>query len=151
MKIFKIITLGLLFLTTTTIWAQVSINVNIGTPPSWGPSGNSDAEYYYLPDVESYYDVRATQFIFISNGQWIRSRYLPRRYRNYDLQHGQKVVLNDYHGKQPYVYFKNHRERYNRSYKSQDEPQRNVGMREEEHEGHGGKEHEGKGHGKERD
>jgi hypothetical protein len=31
--------------------SQVSVNVNIGSPPLWGPSGYSNIDYYYLPDV----------------------------------------------------------------------------------------------------
>lgn len=96
--------------------AQVSINVNIGTPPAWGPSGYSEMEYYYLPDIEAYYDVRASQFIYFGGGRWVRTTYLPRQYRNYDLYGGYKVVLTDYHGRAPYTYFDRHRVKYYKGY-----------------------------------
>lgn len=128
MKTLKTIVLGVLFLVTTNyIQAQVSVNVNIGTPPAWGPSGYSAVNYYYLPDIESYYDIRTSQFIYFGGGKWIRSRNLPSRYRNYDLYNGYKVVLNNYHGSTPYNHFKNDRVKYYKGYKGR--PQRTIGAR----------------------
>ena len=125
MKTLKFIALGLILLASTTNHAQVSINVNIGTPPSWGPAGYANVEYYYLPDIEAYYDIRASQFIYFGGGGWIRASYLPRQYRNYDLYHGYKVVLTDYHGYRPYTYFRNHKMKYYKGYKGR--PQRTIG------------------------
>ncbi|MDD5150816.1 MAG: hypothetical protein PHC28_10135, partial [Flavobacterium sp.] len=112
MKTLKLIALGVFLFVSSLTQAQVSVRVNIGTPPVWGPTGYSNVEFYYLPDIEAYYDIRASQFIYINNGKWFRSRNLPGRYRNYDLYNGYKVVLNDYHGTSPYTYFKNHKIKY---------------------------------------
>jgi hypothetical protein len=116
MKTLKLIALAIFFFASTANHAQVSVSVNIGTPPLWGPVGYSQVQYYYLPDVQAYYDVRTTQFIYFGNGAWIRSSHLPRQYRNYDLYGGYKVVLNDYHGKTPYNNFKKHKTRYYKGY-----------------------------------
>ncbi|WP_264564285.1 hypothetical protein [Flavobacterium sp. N3904] len=116
MKTVKLIALVLFLFASTTNHAQVSINVNFGTPPQWGPTGYSEVSYYYLPDVESYYDIRQEQFIFLSNGVWIRSHNLPNRYRNYNLYNGYKVVLNDYHGTRPYGHYKEHKVKYYKGY-----------------------------------
>lgn len=121
MRTLKLIAVGIILFASSTIHAQVSVSLNIGTRPAWGPSGYAEAEYYYLPDVEAYYDVRATQFIYFGEGRWIRSRYLPRQYRNYDLYGGYKVVLNDYHGSRPYRNFENDRSRYYRGYRGGNE------------------------------
>ncbi|RTZ05854.1 hypothetical protein [Flavobacterium sp. GSP6] len=59
MRTLKLIIVGIILFASSTIHAQVSVNLNIGTAPSWGPIGYAEAEYYYLPDVEAYYDVRA--------------------------------------------------------------------------------------------
>ncbi len=125
MKTLKLIALGIILFASSTIQAQISVNLNIGTAPNWGPVGYAEAEYYYLPDVEAYYDVRATQFIYFGSGRWIRSRYLPNQYRNYDLYGGYKVVLNDYHGSRPYTNFRNHKIKYYRGYHGRE--QRNIG------------------------
>ena len=116
MKTIKLIALALFLFASTTNHAQVSISVNFGTPPQWGPVGYSEVSYYYLPDVQSYYDIRAQQFIFLSNGVWIRSHNLPNRYRNYNLYNGYKVVLNDYHGTRPYGHYKEHKVKYYKGY-----------------------------------
>jgi hypothetical protein len=116
MKTLKLIALALFLFASTTNHAQVSINVNLGTPPQWGPVGYSEVSYYYLPDVQSYYDIHAQQFIFLSNGVWIRSHNLPNRYRNYNLYNGYKVVLNDYHGSRPYGHYKQHKVKYYKGY-----------------------------------
>jgi hypothetical protein len=126
MKTLKLLAVGIILLVSSSIQAQVSVSLNIGTAPSWGPSGYAQAEYYYLPDVQAYFDIRASQFIFFGNGRWVRSRYLPRQYRNYNLNTGYKVVLNNYHGKRPYTNFDHDRKRYHKGYR--DGNQRTIGQ-----------------------
>ena len=112
----KLVFALVLFMSVFFAQAQVSINVNIGTPPSWGPEGNDDSRYYYLPDIDIYYDVAQRQYIYDNNGRWTRDKRLPSRYRNYDLYGGYKVVLTDYHGRTPYTYFDRHRVKYYKGY-----------------------------------
>lgn len=131
MKNLKLIIAGIVLFLGTNSNAQVSVNVNIGTPPAWGPAGYSNVDFYYIPDVEAYYDIRLSQFIYFDNGRWIHARYLPAPYRNYDLYHGYKVVLTDYHGRKPYVYFKNHKAKYYKGYKGK--PQKFIGERRDFH------------------
>jgi hypothetical protein len=125
MKTLKLLALGIIIFASSAIHAQVSVNVNIGTAPSWGPSGYSNVDYYYLPDIEAYYDIRATQFIYLNGGTWTRSRSLPGQYRNYNLNNGYKVVLNDYHGSRPYSNFKSHKVKYYKGYHGK--PQKSIG------------------------
>ena len=124
MKTLKLIAAGLILFASSTIHAQVSVNVNIGTATAWAPVGYAESDYYYLPDVEAYYDVRATQFVYFGGGRWIRSRYLPNQYRNYDLYRGHKIVLNGYHGSRPYSHFNNHKVKHYKGYNGRDN--RNV-------------------------
>ncbi|MBC7845128.1 MAG: hypothetical protein H7Y10_01390 [Flavobacterium sp.] len=136
MKTLKLMTIGMmLFFASISMQAQVSINVNLGLQPSWGPVGYSSVDYYYIPDVQSYYDVRATQFIYLSNGAWIRSSRLPNQYRSYDLNRGYKVVLNDYHGSRPYDNYKSHKVKYYKGYKGK--PQQSLGNKYHKNDDHG--------------
>ena len=136
MKAIKLIAIGIILFATNVIHSQISVNVNIGSPPAWGPVGYSNVDYYYLPDVEAYYDIRASQFIYFGGGNWIRATYLPGRYRNYDLYNGYKVVLTDYHGPRPYTYYKSHKAKYYKGYRGA--PQRAIGGRHDNgnHENH---------------
>jgi len=76
--------------------AQVSfsVNLNIGSQPDWGPVGYDHADYYYMPDVDAYYDVPAHRYVYYENNVWVHRTYLPARYRNYDVYNGYKVVIN---------------------------------------------------------
>jgi hypothetical protein len=74
---------------------HVSLGLNIGSQPEWGPVGYDHADYYYMPDVDSYYDVSAHQYVYRENNVWVHRPYLAARYRNYDVYHGYKVVVND--------------------------------------------------------
>jgi len=87
---------GILLALGSPIKAQVSLslNFNIGSQPVWGPVGYDEVQYYYLPDIESYYYVPQHRFYFLNGGRWIYSSSLPARYANYNLYNGYKVVVN---------------------------------------------------------
>jgi hypothetical protein len=151
MKTIHYFLMGILLLCFSGANAQVSVNVNIGSPPAWGPAGYTDARYYYLPDLQTYYDVRASNYIYLSNGKWIRTRSLPAAYRNYDLYNEYKVVLAGYRGERPYGDFKTHKVKYAKGYKGK--PQKTIGQKpgkakhdphHDHQKGHG----KAKGHGK---
>ncbi|NEW80494.1 MAG: hypothetical protein GZ086_13950, partial [Gelidibacter sp.] len=91
MKALKYTILGIALFFASGMQAQISVNLNVGSPPQWGPSGYSDARYYYLPDVHSYYDVQTSRFIYYSGNSWVHRKSLPNQYRNYDLYNGYKV------------------------------------------------------------
>lgn len=91
--------------------AQVSVSLNIGAQPMWGPAGYASADYYYLPDIECYYYVPRRQFVYLNGPNWEFSYNLPARYRGYDLYGGYKVVCS---GPRPYMHFASDRVAYAR-------------------------------------
>jgi hypothetical protein len=99
MKVLQIIIIGIVLFLAVEVKAQVAVNVNIGSPPPWGPAGYTEMCYYYLPDVESFYEIQSSRFIYRIGGEWVHSTYLPRQYRSYNLYDGYKVVMTDYRGK----------------------------------------------------
>ncbi|WP_152620351.1 hypothetical protein [Pedobacter lusitanus] len=101
--------------------AQISVNVNIGSQPLWGPVGYDHVENYYLPDIESYYNVSTRQFSYRDGNRWISSVSLPSRYSGYDLYNGYKVVINS---RDPYRNFDNDRVKYAK-YKKSPQPESN--------------------------
>lgn len=89
--------------------AQVSVNVNIGRQPVWGPSGYERASYYYMPEIDVYYNVASNLYTYMSGRRWVTRKNLPRKYRNFDFYRTYKVVLND---RNPWNYHARHRQHY---------------------------------------
>lgn len=119
----------MLLLFAGSVEAQISVRVNLGVPPQWGPVGYSDVRYYYLPDVQAYYDIPSSMFIYYNGYTWVRRSSLPTRYRNYDLYNGYKVPMSEYRGDRPYSNFRKHKVQYARGYRGQE--QHNIGQRSE--------------------
>jgi hypothetical protein len=127
MKTFKLFFLGMILIIANAVQGQVTVTARIGAPPLWGPAGYNAERYYYLPDVESYYDVHSSMFIYKNKGVWVHRAHLPSQYRNYDLYGGYKVVMKDYHGETPYTHFAEHQKQYGKGYRG--EVQRTNGER----------------------
>lgn len=89
--------------------AQVSVNINIGSQPSWGPSGYDYARYYYMPELDVYYDVSSRHYVYLQGSSWVTHASLPRRHRGIDLYRTRKVVINDSY---PWKRHKHHRSHY---------------------------------------
>jgi len=79
------------------LFAQVGVTFspNIASQPIWGPTGYDHVEYYYLPDIETYYDVPQKKFFSYEGGHWISTAKLPSRHHGYDFYNSYKVVVNE--------------------------------------------------------
>lgn len=88
---------------------KVNVNLNIGSQPVWGPTGYDHVDYYYLPDIETYYYVPRHQFVYLQGNNWVFASTLPSRYRGYNLYSGYKVVVNE---PRPYLHHDIYRIRY---------------------------------------
>lgn len=108
-RLFFAVTVTMMSLLGLSAKAQVNVNINIGSQPLWGPTGYDHVDYYYLPDVESYYYVPKKQFVYLNGNDWVFANSLPSRYGNYDLYNGYKVVINS---PKPYLNFNNDRVKY---------------------------------------
>jgi hypothetical protein len=93
--IVSILLFGILSFKNTDAQIRVNLGVNIGSQPEWGPVGYDHVDYYYLPEIQTYYDVRSHLYVYYENNVWVRRAYLPVRYNNYDIYHGYKVVINE--------------------------------------------------------
>lgn len=61
--------------------------------PSWAPPYYPGVRYYYLPDIETYYDLANQEFVYLDNGQWFFSPALPPVYMGYDLYNAYIIAL----------------------------------------------------------
>jgi len=93
--------------------AQVTItgSVNISDQPVWGPTGYDRADYYYIPDINSYYSVSEHQYIYKDGSNWKHAASLPSSYKNYDPYHSYKVVVS---GDKPYQNNAHHKAQYSK-------------------------------------
>ena len=74
---------------------NVSVRANIGAQPVWGPVGYNYVDYYYMPDIDVFYNVPNRQYIYQQHGRWVYASSLPSRFHNYNIYNGYKVVIND--------------------------------------------------------
>ncbi len=88
--------------------AQVNVNVKVGRP-AWGPPIPAGTQFYYIPEIDGYYDLYAQQYIVYQDGQWVTAPALD----GYDPYQFHPVVL-EYRGRQPWVYVTANRARYPR-------------------------------------
>lgn len=93
---------------------HVNININI---PAWAPyyENQSQVRYYYLPDIECYYDVRHGEFVYLNDGVWIFSRFLPPAYAWFNLNNCYIVAL-DHRVYEPWRHFHYYVAHYPRYY-----------------------------------
>lgn len=93
--------------------SQISAGVQYSNPP-WAPPYYSGVRYYYLPDIEAYYDLSDRDFVYLDQGQWLFSPALPPIYSEYDLYNGFVVALssNVYEPWMHHQYYLSHYPRY---------------------------------------
>jgi len=115
--LFVLITASLIS-ASSAVNAQVSlsVNINLGTQPSWGPVGYDYVEYYYFPDIEVYYYVPQHRYYYFQSGSWASGSVLPSRYRSFNVYTSYKVVIND---REPWHNHPSHKRKY-ASYKGRD-------------------------------
>ena len=90
--VFAVCAMGLFCQTAS---AQVRVNFNIASQPIWGPTGYDYVNYYYLPDIDAYYNVPQRRYYYMENNRWRSGANLPTRYRGTDLYNTRKVVVNE--------------------------------------------------------
>ncbi len=102
-NVFKLSIVAATIITSMTFTGCVSYQTTQGNDaqyyqtynnPKWGPTYYPGARYYYLPDIESYYDLSTGDFILLNMGRWIYVKSIAPYYTSYDLFNGYIVVLN---------------------------------------------------------
>jgi hypothetical protein len=92
---------------------------NIGEQPAWGPTGYDRADYYYIPDINSYYSVSDHLYIYWGGSDWMRAASLPATYGSFNPYTSYKVVLNE---RDPFHNNSSHREKYGNLRGMHDQP-----------------------------
>ncbi len=106
----------LIFLTTILLFAikttaQISVNISLGSRPAYNPPVHyyydDNVDYYFLPEIQAYFDNRSGLFIHYNSGGWVRTR----SFDNFDINRCQRIAI-EYHGNTPYRDFVSHRQQY---------------------------------------
>ena len=71
---------------------------------------SNDDDYYYLPEVNAYYNVNARSYYYYNGDNWINCAYLPGAYRNYDWRSARRYEI---HERRPFMRNDFYRSRYN--------------------------------------
>jgi len=108
-----------IFASETKAQVGFNLNVHLGARPDWGVQGNYEGNYYYLPEINCYYDIASRQFIYPDGESWVYAYSLPYAYRDYNLYNGYKVVVNE---PRPYLHNDYYRQRYNSYYNTYSRP-----------------------------
>jgi hypothetical protein len=95
---------------------RVEVKMHI-IPPPWAPNYDNinHIHFYYLPDIECYYDVWTHDFIYLEDGEWMFGAVLPPYYSWFDLNNAFVVVL-DHRVQRPWMHFPYYVEHYPRYY-----------------------------------
>jgi hypothetical protein len=96
-----------------------SVGVNITDQPVWGPTGYDHADYYYIPDIDSYYSVSDHQYIYKDGSTWKHAAALPASYGSFDPYTSYKVVINK---DKPYQNNDTHKTQYSNFKGVKDQP-----------------------------
>lgn len=88
--------------------AQVRVNAQYGHP-AWGPAAPAGAQYYYVPEIDGYYDLAARNYLVQRNGRWTPMANV----QGYNPASFHPVVVN-YRGRQPWAQYNDHHARYYR-------------------------------------
>ena len=118
-RIFYLLSFVFLLSFATKSQAQVNVSINIGSQPLWGPVGYEYVRYYYLPEIDAYYNVATRKFTYWKGNKWVTKSKLPSRYNNFNLYRTYKVVVNHDHPwnnhrhiKHQYSRYANHRNQH---------------------------------------
>ncbi|WBA41337.1 hypothetical protein [Hymenobacter canadensis] len=78
--------------------------------PAWAPAVGPEVQYYYLPEIDGYYDLYSRSYLFFDPyyNSWVSAPGLPQRYAGYDPRFFHPVVI-QYVGRQPWGYLRDHR------------------------------------------
>lgn len=57
---------------------------------------NCKLRYYYFPNLQAYFDLEKTEYIYRDKGDWKRAAELPSGYMGYSLHNRMNITIKDY-------------------------------------------------------
>ncbi|MES2371563.1 MAG: hypothetical protein V4557_03220 [Bacteroidota bacterium] len=72
-------------------------------------TGYTVGNYYYYPEIDTWYDIYSRRFVYFENGRWVYSDAVSGKNRYYDIANAYKVQVTE---KKPYMHAAAYRELY---------------------------------------
>jgi len=108
MKNFTLLT-GLFLATLFTQQANAQLGVRLSVGFGNRSTVYENSRFYYLPDIDAYYDIAAGQYVYFDGNDWIYAAYLPEMYNGFDFNSCAKISVNEV---RPYLRNDFYRNRY---------------------------------------
>ena len=90
--------------------APVVVEQPVYQEPVQAYDDSNDDDYYYLPDVDAYYNVSAGCYYYNDGYNWVSAAYLPGAYRNYDWRSARRYEVREH---RPFARADFYRSRFN--------------------------------------
>jgi hypothetical protein len=72
--------------------------------------------YYYYPNLQAYYDICTSLYIYRKEGEWITADYMPSNYRGYCIYNNNYVLIDGFTEDNPYTLISEHKKQYPANY-----------------------------------
>ena len=72
----------------------------------------SGVRYNFYPNLDAYYDLQTSEFIFKVDGEWIKDKTIPNSYRGYSMYNNYHVDITNYFGDKPYEKLADHKKEF---------------------------------------
>lgn len=75
-------------------------------------SNNSRVKYQYYPNLEAYFNVETSEFIYKEKGEWKTAKEIPSGFRGYSIFNNYRVNITDYFDDKPYEKLAYHKKQF---------------------------------------
>lgn len=58
--------------------------------------------YNFYPNLDAYFDIKTSEYIYKLNGAWIKDKVIPSNYRGYSIYNNYHQEITNYFGEKPY-------------------------------------------------
>ncbi len=89
-----------------------SAQVSKDNKSSLSATAKTEIRYYYFPNIEAYFDLQETVYLYKEDGQWVEAEELPANYGGYSLYNKVRVTIENYDGDEPYLMLAEHKKMY---------------------------------------
>jgi hypothetical protein len=88
-------------------------------------TGYNTANYFYYPEIDTWYDIPNRRFVYFENNRWVYSDAISTKYRYYDIANAYRVAVDE---KKPYLHADAYRAYYIDYYNAYQNRFRNRGV-----------------------